>query len=104
SEPLSVGSLNGNGCRSEADRVTSLSSDGSSGGFAPRTRPNRFDFGQQMRTELGVGSSLPLCDQASPNSVDRYRVPALSTTTIVEPFVAMQPVSSISLIHVGRPS
>ncbi len=56
-----------------------------------------FDFGQQIRTELGVGSSLLLRDQARPNSVDRYRVPALSTTTIVEPFVAMQPVSSDTL-------
>ena len=57
-----------------------------------------------MRTELGVGSSLLLRDQANPNSVERYRAPALSTTTIAEPFVAMQPVSAIPLIHLGRPS
>jgi len=63
-----------------------------------------FFYGQQTRTELGVGSSSLLCDQARPNSVDMYRMPARSTTTIVEPCVAMQPVSAIPLIHVGRPS
>ena len=68
------------------------------------SKPGLFDFRQQIRTELGVGSSLLLRDQASPNSVDRYRVPALSITAIVEPFVAMQPVSAIPLSHVGRPS
>ena len=47
---------------------------------------------------------LLLRDQARPNSVDQYRVPALSTTTIVEPFVAMQPVSTLPLVQVGRPS
>ena len=63
-----------------------------------------FDFGQQIRTELGVGSLLQLRDQARPNSVDRYRVPALSTTAIVGPFEAMQPVSALPFVHVGRPS
>jgi hypothetical protein len=67
-------------------------------------QPELFDFNQQIRTELGVGSLLPLCDQPSPNSVDTCRMPARSTTTIVEPFVAMQPVSAIPLIQVGKPS
>jgi hypothetical protein len=44
---------------------------------------------------------MQLRDQARPNSVDRYRVPALSTTAIVEPFEAMQPVSVLPFVHVG---
>ena len=63
-----------------------------------------LNCGQQINTELGFGSSLLLRDQASPNSFDMYRAPDLSTTTIIEPFVAMQPVSAIPLIHSGRPS
>lgn len=63
----------------------------------------QFDCGQQIKTELGVGRSLLLRNQARPSSVDKYNVPALSTTTIVEPFVATQPVSAIPLSHVGRP-
>ena len=54
-----------------------------------------LNCGQQINTELGFGSSLLLRDQASPNSFDMYRAPDLSTTTIIEPFVAMQPVSAI---------
>ena len=76
-------------------------------GRRPGPTPSRsrttFLYHQQIRTELGVGSRSLLCDQARPNSVDMYRMPALSTTTIVEPCVAMQPVSAIPLIHVGRP-
>ena len=34
------------------------------------SKPERFDSGQQIRTELGVGSSLLPRDQSSPNSVD----------------------------------
>ena len=68
------------------------------------SEPELFDFGQQIRTDLGAGSSLQLRDQARPNSVDRYRVPALSNTAIVEPFEAMQPVSAIPFVHIGRPS
>jgi hypothetical protein len=68
-----------------------------------RSGANECCFGQQIRTELEVGSSLPMRDHANPNSIDRYKVPALSTTAIVEPFVAMQPVSAIPLVHVGKP-
>ena len=77
-------------------------------GRRPGPTPSRsrttFLYHQQIRTELGVGSRSLLCDQARPNSVDIYRMPALSTTTIVESCVAMQPESAIPLIHVGRPS
>ena len=47
---------------------------------------------------------MQIRDQARPNSVDRYKVPALSTTAVVEPFEAMQPVSTLPFVHIGKPS
>lgn len=52
-----------------------------------------------MRTPLGVGSLVLLHDQARPKSSEPYKLPALSTTAIDEPFAAMQPVSAIPSIH-----
>jgi len=64
--------------------------------------PELFDFGQQ--TSLWLVGRCNSATKARPNSVDRYRVPARSPTAIVEPFEAMQPVSILPFVHVGRPS
>jgi hypothetical protein len=43
-------------------------------------------------------------DQARPASAETYRLPALSATASAEALVAMQPVSALPLIHLGRPA
>ena len=40
----------------------------------------------RLERSSGVGSTLLVCDQERPNVVDKYRVPALSTTATAEPF------------------